>query len=222
MVTSRGEHWVAAANAHLEAGDSRLLPEGNALGEHLDEPEGQPGQGRSPYPEVGRTYFAVLYLFGTVERARGKRPPSRFCLRVGEACVPLPGRFRGQPMSERVGQTLGVRLWPRTLPDGTLDLKSPFGGFMPELKRPGIFPFSLRGRLVAVDREEGTLQVEIRPNPRGRLQEAFRVTLWASLSLLEDLPPVGQGVYVQGEYRPKSGRLVAQVARGQPLWDDPA
>ncbi|MCS6867131.1 MAG: hypothetical protein NZX11_00090, partial [Thermus sp.] len=77
-----------------------------------------------------------------------------------------------------------------------------------------------RGRLVGVDPEEGLLRVEIRPNPRGGLKEAFTLTLAAPLALLEGLPPPGSGVRVEGELR-RGGLLVARQAEACPLWDDP-
>ncbi len=54
--------------------------------------------------------------------------------------------------------------------------------------------FQARGRLVGVDREEGRLVVEIRPNPQGILKEPFRLILHAALALLEELPPGERGV----------------------------
>lgn len=196
-------------------------PEEEAVGEGANLPtahHGGPG-----------TYFAVLYVPGRVERAprekgkgKGKRKPqNRFCLRLEETCFPLPKHHRGKPMEGYLGSTCGVRLWPRTLADGTLDPASPVAAFLPKPKVTEVALFALRGRLVAVDRDGGTFGVEIRQNPQGRLAEPFRLTLWASLSLLEDLPPLGQGVYVEGQYRPKSRRLVALKALPHPLWDDP-
>ncbi|MDM7325197.1 MAG: hypothetical protein P3W93_009545, partial [Thermus sp.] len=67
-----------------------------------------------------------------------------------------------------------------------------------------------------------TLSLEIRPNPNGLLKKAFTLVLSAPLSLLEALPPVGSGVYLEGEYRPKSRRLVARVVVPRRLFDDPA
>lgn len=170
-------------------------------------------------------YFAVLYIPGRVERVpKGmgrKGPPGGFHLRLEGGSLPLPKAYRGKPMAAYLGSFLRVRFWPRTLADGTLDPRSPLAGFFPKPKLGQGSPLALRGRLVGVDREEGTFQVEIRPNPGGRLEEPFRLTLWASLALLEGLPPLGQGVYVKGQYRPGSRRLVALLAWPQTLWDDP-
>jgi hypothetical protein len=44
-----------------------------------------------------------------------------------------------------------------------------------------------------VNPEEGHLQVEVRPNPGGKLRAPFTLTLLAPLSLLEALPPWGAG-----------------------------
>ena len=176
--------------------------------------------------ERERTYFAVLYMPGRVEEVSGKGHVTRLCLRPeGDTkdCFRLPKKHRGKPMSWYLGKPCVLRLWPRTRPDGTLDSKLVgFGGLFPEPAHGSPPYFQLRGRLVAVDREAGTFGVEIRPNPKGKLKEAFRLTLWASLAFLEGLPPLGQGVYVRGEYRPRSRRLVALEARPMPLWDDPA
>jgi hypothetical protein len=81
--------------------------------------------------------------------------------------------------------------------------------------------FHLRGRLAAVNLEEGHLQVEVRPNPGGKLRAPFTLTLLAPLSLLEVLPPVGSAVYLEGEVRPRSGRLVVRRWEPARLWDDP-
>lgn len=204
-------------------------PQGTLALEHglSTHPEGN-APDSAPQGEKGRTYFAVMYLAGIVE-AVGKGRATRFCLRLGEGgakgdCFPLPKSWRGKPMGTYLGKTCILRIWPRTLPNGTLDPKRPgdFGGLItdPSFVKPP--HFQLRGRLVGVDREVGTFQVEIRPNPTGRLKEAFRLTLWASLAFLEGLPPLGHGVYVEGQYRPKSQRLVALQARPMALWDDPA
>jgi hypothetical protein len=79
----------------------------------------------------------------------------------------------------------------------------------------------VRGRLAAVNLEEGHLQVEVRPNPGGKLRAPFTLTLLAPLSLLEVLPPVGSAVYLEGEVRPRSGRLVVRRWEPARLWDDP-
>lgn len=64
------------------------------------------------------------------------------------------------------------------------------------------------------------MEVEVRPNPQGRLEEPFRLTVWLPLSLFPRLPPLGRGVYLRGEYRPGSRRLVAREVGEAPLWDD--
>ncbi len=79
-----------------------------------------------------------------------------------------------------------------------------------------------QGRVAFVDREEGRFGLEVRPNPKGKLKEPFTLTLWAPLSLLEGLPPVGGGVYVEGEARLATRRLVVRCVEPARLWDDPA
>ncbi|MCY3290693.1 hypothetical protein, partial [Acinetobacter pittii] len=78
-----------------------------------------------------------------------------------------------------------------------------------------------QGRVAFVDREEGRFGLEARPNPGGRLQEPFPLTLWAPLAPLEALT-LGSGVYVEGEARLKTRRLVAKKVEPARLWDDPS
>ena len=78
-----------------------------------------------------------------------------------------------------------------------------------------------QGRVAFVDREEGRFGLEVRPNPKGRLKEPFTLTLWAPLALLEELT-LGSGVYVEGEARLKTRRLVAKKVEPARLWDDPS
>ena len=139
-----------------------------------------------------------------------------------------PGYPRGVflPLPRGLGQTflnqrIGVVYAPRTDEQGALK------GRLDYLRRldPTLWErapyFHLRGRLAAVDLEEGRLQVEVRPNPGGKLRAPFTLTLLAPLSLLEALPPVGSAVYLEGEVRPRSGRLVVRRWEPARLWDDP-
>jgi hypothetical protein len=129
----------------------------------------------------------------------------------------LPQSF-AQP---RLGQTIGFSHAPRT------DERAVLKGHLHYIRHlePHLWeraPYlHLRGRLAAVDLEEGRLQVEVRPNPGGKLRAPFTLTLLAPLSLLEVLPPVGSAVYLEGEVRPKSGRLVVRRWEPARLWDDP-
>lgn len=176
-------------------------------------------------------YFAWLGLWGTLERktlpVKGKRPPRQaYVLQeplLGEVPLwfPKEARKRIAPwaLQRHLGRIVLVHLAPRTDAQG---LWSPRESQALKLVRTDeVKPprFQARGRLVGVDRQEGRLLVEIRPNPEGLLKEPFRLTLHAALSLLEELPPVGSGVYLEGELRPKTRRLVVTRAEPEPLWD---
>lgn len=167
-------------------------------------------------------YFANLWVWGTTMQ---ETRPGFFRLE-GSVGSLLSFRFRlPRWMLYRVlGRPSWARFWPRTRKDGTLDLKATqLASIVPwreALETETLL--TAQGRLVGVDRERATLSLEIRPNPNGLLKKAFTLVLSAPLSLLEALPPVGSGVYLEGEYRPKSRRLVARVVVPRGLWDDPA
>ncbi|GLV49352.1 MAG: hypothetical protein NZ846_09060 [Thermus sp.] len=184
-------------------------------------------------------YFARLELWGTLERKilppkgkgegsqEGGRPRWVYVLRdpaLGEVPLRFPRevweRIPFWAFQRHLGRTVLARFSPRTNAQGLWSpWHSPALGFS---RRPGVEPsrFQARGRLVGVDREEGRLVVEIRPNPQGVLKEPFRLTLHAALALLEGLPSLGSGVYLEGELRPKSRRMVVRKAELVPLWDD--
>lgn len=179
-------------------------------------------------------YFAWLGLWGTLERkalpAKGKRPPRQVYVlqepHLGEVPLWFPKgareRIPGWVFQRNLGRIVLVHLAPRTDARGLWSAReSQALNFTrkEEVKPP---QFQARGRLVGVDLEEGLLLLEVRPNPEGLLKEPFRLTLYASLSLLEALPPVGSGVYLEGELRPKTRRLVVRRAEPAPLWDDQA
>ncbi|WP_114313615.1 hypothetical protein [Thermus caldifontis] len=185
--------------------------------------------GEDPTPQVhlrfgepkGHFYFANLWVWGTLMQ---ERRPGFFRLEGSEGPI-LSFRFRLPRWV--LGRTLGRfswgRFWPRTKKDGTLDLKATqLYSIVPwrESPEPGAF-LTAQGRLAAVDRERATLTLEIRPNPDGLLKKPFTLVLLAPLSLMEALPPVGNGVYLEGEYRPKSRRLVVKAVVPRRLWDDP-
>jgi len=169
-------------------------------------------------------YYASLWSVGHVRLREVKKKDKVFSFYHLEApdyprgvFLPVP-RGLGQAF---LNQRIGVIHAPRTDDQGALK------GRLDYLRRldPTLWErapyFHLRARLTAVDLEEGKLQVEVRPNPGGRLKEPFTLTLWAPLSLLEALPPVGSAVYLEGELRPKSGRLVVRRWEPARLWDDP-
>ena len=169
-------------------------------------------------------YYASLWSVGHVRLREVKKKDKVFSFYHLETpdyprgvFLPVP-RGLGQAF---LNQRIGVIHAPRTDDQGALK------GRLDYLRRldPTLWEraphFHLRARLTAVDLEEGKLQVEVRPNPVGRLKEPFTLTLWAPLSLLEALPPVGSAVYLEGELRPKSGRLVVRRWEPARLWDDP-
>ncbi|MCS7219523.1 MAG: hypothetical protein NZ846_11250 [Thermus sp.] len=171
-------------------------------------------------------YLALLRLRGTLEmrRPRKKGPPQPVLAVEGLGDLPLrPAPGLRYPLGRLIRKNLGkgamVHLSPRTdgegryLPQKALAIRVYVDQ---EPKPPSLL---VQGRLVGVDPEEGLMRVEIRPNPRGGLKEAFTLTLAAPLALLEGLPPLGGGVQVEGEMRP-SGLLVARAARAYPLWDE--
>lgn len=213
----------------LEAELLPALPEEKPLGEGFSEGEESRPQDR---------YFARLELSGTLERKilppKGKGKGSQeggrsrwvYVLRdpaFGEVPLRFPREvWQGIPFwvfQRHLGRIVLARFSPRTDAQG---LWSPWHS--PALglsRRPGVEPsrFQARGCLVGVDREEGRLVVEIRPNPQGILKEPFRLILHAALALLEELPPLGSGVYLEGELRPKSRRMVVRKAEPALLWD---
>jgi hypothetical protein len=171
-------------------------------------------------------YVATLFTEGRVRvrevRTREGKVRALYYLEVPEApkgvVFALPKRLGARLL----GQPLLAQHAPRTDGKGLLGGKQDFLRTVPQDRcwgRP-FFCF-VRGRLAAVDLEEGHLQVEVRPNPGGKLRAPFTLTLLAALSLLEALPPVGSGVYLEGELRPKSGRLVVRRWEPARLWDDP-
>nr|WP_242596737.1 hypothetical protein [Thermus thermophilus] len=135
----------------------------------------------------------------------------------------LPRAHRGRPMAGLVGAHIRGTFWPRTNGQGLLEKSLRLGRIgAPKGDGKGHPLMAAQGRVAFVDREEGRFGLEVRPNPGGRLKEPFTLTLWAPLSLLEGLPPVGSGVYVEGEARLKTRRLVAKKVEPARLWDDPS
>ncbi len=176
----------------------------------------------------GAYYAALVMAEGQVfvkeNRAENGQVYTFYRLRLPDGgFLPLPRVHRGRPMSELVGARIRATFWPRTDDQGLLEK------FL-RLGRIGVFKgdskghplMAAQGRVVFVDREEGRFGLEVRPNPKGKLKEPFTLTLWAPLSLLEGLPPVGGGVYVEGEARLATRRLVVRCVEPARLWDDPA
>jgi hypothetical protein len=185
----------------------------------------QTPEGKKPLSKE-TAYVATLFTEGRVRvrevRTREGGVRTLYYLEVPEApkgvVFALPKRLGARLL----GQPLLAQHAPRTNGKGLLGGKQDFLRTVPQDRcwgRP--FFFFVRGRLAAVDLEEGRLQVEVRPNPGGKLRAPFTLTLLAPLSLLEALPPVGSAVYLEGEVRPRSGRLVVRRWEPARLWDDP-
>ncbi|WP_022799378.1 hypothetical protein [Thermus islandicus] len=181
----------------------------------------QRAEGRKRPPH----YAAVVLALGqvVVREVRGENGQvyafHRLRLPDG-ASFPLPRVHRGRPLSELIGERLLVRYWPRTDTRGLLVKKPLLGRLRPAgneaLERP---LFWAQGRVAFVDREEGRFGLLVRPNPGGRLKEAFTLVLWAPLVLLEGLS-VGSGIYAEGEVRLATRRLVVRRVEPVRLWDD--
>jgi hypothetical protein len=184
-----------------------------------------PGPAPQPRGPNEAAYVATLYTAGHVRvrevRTREGGVRTLYYLEVPEAPKGVVFALPRKLGARLLGQRLLSQHAPRTERKGVLAGKQHFLRPVPPDRFPGSPFFFVRGRLVAVSPEEGHLQVEVRPNPGGRLKEPFTLTLWAPLSLLEALPPVGSAVYLEGELRPKSGRLVVRRWEPARLWDDP-
>jgi len=189
-----------------------------AHGDLTEAPKGRPPLSK----EV--IYYAALWSVGRVrvrEAVKEGKVLSFYYLEVPGypkgVFLSLPRGF-AQP---RLGQTIGFSHAPRTDGQGVLKGRLDYVRCLdPALWERAPY-FHLRGRLTAVDLEEGQLQVEVRPNPGGSLRAPFTLTLLAPLNLLEALPPVGSGVRLEGGVRLGSGRLVVRRWEPARLWDDP-
>jgi len=166
---------------------------------------------------MGHYFHALLVVPGRIVLEKG-RPR----LDVGSE-KPLRAEWRSRPLRalasrpEFVGPDLFFSIWPRTK-KGKLDPRRSIvvrlNKELPEGFSPGLHAL---GRLERVDREEGFFELAILPNPEGGLKDPFSLTIWAGLELLENLPPPGSGIRIEGELRPKSLRLVATGVEEVPL-----
>lgn len=176
----------------------------------------------------GAHYAAVVVAEGQVFVKESRAPNGQvytfYRLRLPDGSfLRLPRVHRGRPMAELVGAHIRGTFWPRTNGQGLLEKSLRLGRIgVPRGDGKGHPLMAAQGRVAFVDREEGRFGLEVRPNPKGRLKEPFTLTLWAPLALLEGLPPVGSGVYVEGEARLKTRRLVAKKVEPARLWDDPS
>lgn len=133
-------------------------------------------------------------------------------------------KMKNNPPEE--GKTYFIQLWFRTTEGVVNDLH--LGSYSPakEEKLKGlteqkVLDFQIGGRIEAVDKEEGKVTLNIEPNRKGNLTEAFSVEVWMALDLMEGLQRVGRTMQFQGEYRPGSGRLVVKKVLPQMIGERP-
>ncbi len=162
-------------------------------------------------------YHALVVVPGRIAR-RGKS--GRPLVDLG-AEKPLRLEWSSKTLRLAAAHNLGREvlwfIWPRTQ-EGRLAGTSRVAHFKKrplseEAPEPGFYAL---GRLEAVNREEGFFELAVLPNPEGRLEKPFTLTVWAGLDVLETLPEPGAAVRVKGELRPKSLRLVAFEATEVP------
>lgn len=110
------------------------------------------------------------------------------------------------------GQMYQISLWPRTTQDGVLEEQPVLFQVMLAKAADTKPRLDVAGTVGAVLKEEGLLVVRIDPNTRSNLAQPFALHLWTPLEGLER-QYVGRTVQVYGEWRPRSGRLVATSAR---------
>ncbi|TSA81443.1 hypothetical protein FNU79_15040 [Deinococcus detaillensis] len=176
-----------------------------------DTPAEQP-QAQKPRKPFFLPFFASIHAQGFLQLSE-----EGATLTVGDKTVALlvsAGRRQAFEMAPPAAdQLLQVELWPRT--DGGRVSLLELGKYKPissEAPKLG-FHFIAAGRLISVDSEEGYLEVNIEPNDKGVMQEAFALQVWASLDALKTLPRKSKTFRLEGEYRPQSQRLVMKNAK---------
>lgn len=182
-------------------------------------PESQPSKPHPRPPHVV-PFHAYIKLFtpvtllddGQAEILLGGHP-----LTLPVAASQLE-RLRSNPPV--AGQIHLVRLWFRTLEGAVTDVE--LGGFVVPREGETVseadqqkLEFQIGGRIVAVNKEEGSLTLKIEPHSQGALQEPFSIEVWASLDLMKQLQGIGRTMIFTGEYRPGSGRLVVKTVKAQ-------
>jgi len=189
---------------------------------HREETQEPQGEVRHPY------YVAVIRMEARIDTLtvtpKDKPPREVLVLLRGENRLRFPlskvARRWAPRLKEAGTERVKALVWPRTDPKGKVNPKASIVGRLypiPEGFEEGLLA---QGRLVEVNLEKGFLILEVRKNPKGKLKEAFRLSVWASSEVLEGLPPVGGGVYLRGEYLEKERKLVARNVEPVALWDD--
>lgn len=205
-------------------------PRGRAhTGGMTDQPASSPSadpqkrKARNPYIVP---FHAVIKMFSTVKLL--DEDQAEIVLNGHRLTLPIAAsqleRVRKNP--QEPGQTYYVWLWFRTAEGLVVDVE--LGGFSPpredqlkEISDTKKIGFQVAGRVEAVNKDEGFLTMEIKPNSVGNLQEPFFVEIWAALELLEKVQRVGRTMIISGEYRPGSGRLVAQDMKPKSVGKSP-
>lgn len=165
-------------------------------------------------------YHATLCLHGPIVLTSDEKRGLTAAVEVGERQVPVGTKQKIAALLKKQppkGEQ-GVILWPRTDRNGILGSGTQLALYksVSELGRePGLHAL---GELVKIDRDNALLQLQIHVNEKqGSLQKPYRLPLVAALELLESLPELGSGVEVWGEFKPRTGRLVATRAQAVPL-----
>lgn len=132
-------------------------------------------------------------------------------------------KFQQQPPEPDRPQR--VSLWFRTAQGRVQDLEcfnfSVLRGERAKSGAPNRPQFSIGALFKGVDREEGSLVVEVKPNPTGQLLESFELQLWAAPHFLNRHFYTNQTYLIHGRYDPVGGQLIATEMRpmmiGTPL-----
>jgi len=166
-------------------------------------------------------YHATLCLHGPLLVTRDEqRGGIKVAVGLGDTRVPIGVKRKLVTLLEDKppeGEQ-AIIVWPRTDKEGLLGNGTQLALYkaVGELERePGLHAL---GELVKVDKDNALLQLQIHPNEKqGNLHKPFRLSLVASLELLEGLPEIGSGLEVWGELKPRTGRLVVTKAQAVPL-----
>ena len=159
-------------------------------------------------------YYATLILKAHLgSRLREGESLVDPVLVLGDHQLPLRAfkslKTRLQAKPDLLGEEVYFSLFPKTTREGKLsDLSHVIwlGKETEESKNKE--GFKALGELRYVSKEEAFFVLKIWPNPDGRLKKSFNLALLANLDLLESLPPVGSGLEVWGEIKPKSLRIM--------------
>ncbi len=168
-----------------------------------------PGKGKAKFELV---FQATLHHVSTiVDKTVGEDGRPRVKVAVGDQLASFTMTPKMNTLMPEVPSGLHkLTLYPRTDSEGVLGIGTALARAAPtEGTEVREYPLHVLGRLALVDRAEGMIVVRIYPNQGTRGGRVFQLPLVASLELIESLPELGRGVFVQGTLRPRSLRLVA-------------